>query len=132
MPLLTWFTLKMSGEDEKTHFVISPISLAAGVILSLALFPTRIAYASIGVVAVGDPVASYVGERFNSVRVGQKTLASAAGFLAAFAVSSISEDPTLSLLGSLTGMSLELSARFHDNLIIPIGAGSAISAASIL
>ncbi len=133
IPLFTWFTLKTSSEDEKAHFIVSPISLAAGVILSLALFPARIAYASIGVVAVGDPVASDVGERFGSVRVWQKTLAgSVAGFPAAFAVSPSWVDSTLSLVGSLRGMLLELLFRFDDNLIMPIGAGSTIFVASVL
>ncbi len=63
LPLITKFTLRMSRENETPRLVTAPIYLAVGVIMSLLLFPKNIAYASITIVAVGDPMAAYVRQK---------------------------------------------------------------------
>jgi dolichol kinase len=133
VPLMTRFTMRMRNDNEGAHFIVSPICLAVGVILSLLLFPTNIAYASICVVAVGDPVAYYAGERFGRVPVGRKTLEGfAAGLVASFLIASLWVRPSLSLVGSFSGMLLELAGILNDNLTVPIGAGSMMLLASIM
>jgi dolichol kinase len=133
LPLITRFTLRLSLDDERTHFVVAPVSLSAGVILSLLLFPENIAYASIATAAVGDLVAAYVGERFGRTRVGRRTLEGfAAGLVASFLAASLWVSPSLAIVGSATGMLFELIGILDDNLTIPIGAGSAMFIASIL
>jgi len=133
LPLITRFTLRMSVDDERTHFVVAPASLSAGVILSLLLFPENIAYASIATVAVGDLVAAYVGERFGRTYIGLRTLEGfAAGLVASFLVACLWVPPSLAIVGSATGMLFELIGILNDNLTIPIGAGSAMFIASIL
>lgn len=133
LPLITRFTLAMSRQDERPHFVKAPIFLAIGIVLSLLAFPKSIAYASVTMVAVGDPVASYVGRRFGRIRVKQKTLE---GFTAGLIVSCVSAllwvPPHLALVGSIVGMLLEIIGSLYDNATIPIGAGSAMLIASIL
>jgi phytol kinase len=127
LPLVTRFTLLMSREDEATHFVVAPIYLAVGVVLSLLIFPKNIAYASITITAIGDPVASYVGRRFGQIHVRQKTLEGfAAGFVVSFAVALAWVPPYLALAGSVVGMLIELLGVFGDDLTIPIGAGLAM------
>jgi len=133
LPLITEFTLRMSREDERTHFIAVPVYLAAGVILSLLLFPKSIAYASITIVAAGDPVASYFGQRFGRTRIGRKTLEGfAAGLIVSFAGALLWVYPNLALVGSAAGMLLELLGISDDNLSMPIGAGLAMVIASFL
>ena len=133
VPLITRFTLAMSRENESPHFVAAPVYLALGVILSLLVLPENIAYASLTIAAVGDPMASWVGNRFGRMRVGRKTAEGfAAGLLASFVGALLWVPPYLALIGSLAGMSLELLEFLDDNLTIPIGAGSAMLVTSIL
>jgi dolichol kinase len=133
LPLITRFVLRMSIDDERTRFVARPVYLAVGVILSLLLFPTRVAYASISVVALGDPAASYFGEKFGRTRVGRKTLEGfLAGLMASFAAAMLWVSPNVALAGSATGMLLELLGIVDDNLTMPIGAGSAMIIMSFL
>jgi dolichol kinase len=133
VPLITRFTLVMSREDESPHLIVAPIYLAVGVVLSLLAFPKNIAYASITIVAVGDPVASYVGRKLGRIHVRQRTLEGfAAGWLVSFAAALLWVSPHLALIGSVTGMLFELLGLLDDNLTIPIGAGSAMLITSIL
>jgi dolichol kinase len=133
VPLITRFTLAMSRENESLHFVAAPVYLALGTSLSLLAFPRNIAYASITMVAVGDPVASYVGRRFSRIHVRQKTLEGfTAGLIISFAAALLWVPPYLALAGSVVGMLLEFLRIPDDNLTIPIGAGSAMLIASIL
>jgi len=133
VPLMTWFTMRMRNDSEGARFIVSPLCLAVGIILSLALFPADIAYASISVVAVGDPAAYYAGERFGRVTVRGKTLEGfAAGLVASFLIASLWVSPSLSLVGSLSGMLLELAGILNDNLTVPIGAGSMMLLVSII
>lgn len=133
LPLITEFTLRMSHDDERPHFVARPIYLAAGVLLSLVLFPRNAAYASITIVAVGDPVASYIGQRFGRRRIGRKTLEGfAAGLVASSVAALLWVHPATALIGSVAGMSVELIGTVDDNLTTPIGAGLAMIVAGVL
>jgi dolichol kinase len=133
VPLITRFTLAMSREDESPRLVVGPIYLAVGVLLSLLVFPNNIAYASITIVAVGDPVASYVGRKLGRTHVGKKTLEGfTAGLIVSSAAAALWVPPHLALAGSATGMLLELLEVIDDNLAIPIGAGSAMLVTTIL
>ena len=133
VPFITRFTLAMSREDESPRLVVAPVYLAVGVVLSLLAFPKNIAYASITIVAVGDPVASYVGRKLGRIHVRQKTLEGfIAGLIASFAAALFWVPPHLALAGSVTGMLLELLGVLDDNLAIPIGAGSAMLVTTIL
>jgi dolichol kinase len=133
LPLITRFTLTMSRQNESAHFVTAPIYLAAGVVLSLLAFQKNIAYASIMIVALGDPVASYFGRKLGRIRMKQKTLEGfAAGLIVSFAAALFWVPPHLALTGSVAGMLLELLTIPDDNLTVPIGAGSAMLVMSIL
>jgi dolichol kinase len=133
VPLITRFTLAMSREDESPRLVVAPIYLALGIVLSLLAFPKNIAYASITIVAVGDPLASYVGRKLGRIHVRQKTLEGfTAGLIVSFAAALFWVPPHLALAGSATGMLLELLGVLDDNLAIPIGAGSAMLVTTML
>lgn len=133
LPLVTAFTLGMSRTQESAHFISEPVYLAIGVILALMLFPKNIAYASIAIVAVGDPVAGYVGEKFGRTRVGQKSLEGfimgliAASFAASFFIS-----PIVGLAGSTIAMLVELLGILNDNLTMPLCAGASMMLVALL
>jgi len=123
----------MSRQDESPRLVVAPIYLAVGVVFSLLVFPKSIAYASITIVAVGDPVALWVGRKLGRIHVRQKTLEGfTAGAIASFAAALFWVPLHLALAASVTGMLLELLGIFDDNLTIPIGAGSAMLVTTIL
>ena len=128
MPVITSFTLRMSRPDETGRFIVRPIYLAVGVILALLLFPTKIAYASIGIVAVGDPVAAYVGEKFGRrhIRPNKTLEGSTAGLVLSFLLASVIVYPVAALAGAAGAMLVELLDIPDDNLTMPITAGALI------
>jgi dolichol kinase len=124
----------MSRPDETARFVVRPIYLAVGVILAMVLFPTKIAYASIAIVAVGDPVAAYVGGRLAHRHIRRnKTLEGLiAGFLASFLAASLIVSPIAALVGSIGAMVMELLDIPDDNLTMPIAAGALITIVTLV
>lgn len=124
LPLILSFTLRMSRPNERSHFIARPLYLALGVVLVLILLPRNVAYASIAIVAVGDPVAAYIGTRFGRMHVGSKSLEGfVAGTCASFAAALFLVSPVIAATGSIIGMLLELSGFLDDNLTIPVGSG---------
>ena len=124
VPLMTQFTVRMSRPEERVGFIAKPIYLALGVILALIIFPRSVAYASIVVVAVGDPVAGYVGERFGRRHVGKKTWEGfLAGTVAACPGTLLLVPPIAGLVGSIVGMLFEFSGVLDDDLTVPLSAG---------
>ena len=131
LPVITQFTLKMSRPNEKAHFITRPIYLAAGVVLALLLFPKSIAFASIAIVGIGDPVAAYVGTKFGRRPIGDKTFEGfMAGSIAAFLATLFVIAPIIGAIGSIAGMLIELTGIWDDNFTIPVGAGIAMIAAN--
>ena len=125
LPIITSFTLRMSRPQEGAHVIVRPIYFAVGIIIVLLLFPPTIAYASITILAVGDPVAAFVGERIGRVQVRRKTLeGSLAGLIASFLLASIIVSPFTALIGSAGGMLMEFLDKPDDNLTMPIVAGA--------
>jgi dolichol kinase len=115
----------MSRPQEGAQVIVRPIYFAVGIIVALLLFPPAIAYASIIILAVGDPVAAFVGERVGRVQVRRKTLeGSAAGLTASFLLASIIVSPLTALIGSAGGMLMEFLDEPDDNLTMPIVAGA--------
>jgi dolichol kinase len=126
VPGITSFTLKMSRSGEGAHLILRPVCLAVGVILALLLFPSAIAYASIVIVAVGDPVAAFVGGRFCRIHVRKrKTLeGSLAGLIVSFLLASLIVNPAAAFLGAVGAMGMELVDVPDDNLTMPVAAGA--------
>jgi dolichol kinase len=127
LPLISNFTLKMSRSNERDHFITRPLFLATGIILVLLLFPRNIAYASIAICAIGDPVATYVGGKLGRRHVGRKSMEGfVAGTCAAFLPALLIVSPIIGAIGSIVGMVLELSGIMDDNLTIPLGSATAM------
>jgi dolichol kinase len=96
------------------------------VVLALLLFPSKIAYASIAIVAIGDPVAAYVGTKLGRTHVRRtKTMEGwAAGLIASFLLTSLIVGPIPAFVGSIGGMVMELVDIPDDNLTMPLTAGA--------
>jgi dolichol kinase len=133
VPVISTFTLAMSRPEERSHLIVRPILLAAGIILTLVLFPRNIAYTSIVILAIGDPIAAYVGSRFGRRRVGSKSWEGfVAGTCAAYVPTVFIISPILGAVGSVVGMLMELTGILDDNLTIPLGSGIAMYLAMVL
>jgi len=126
VPGVTAFTLKMSRSGEDAHLILRPVYLAVGIVLTLLLFPSAIAYAAIVIVAVADPVAAYMGTRFGRTHIrNKKTLeGSLAGLTVSFLLASLIVTPAEAFLGAVGGMVMELVDFPDDNLSMPIAAGA--------
>lgn len=119
------------------------ILLVCGIVISLALFPKEIVYASIAVVGFGDSVATIAGVTLGRHKLSysqQKTIeGTLAGIIAAFIASMVFVTPVQAFVGSAGGMLLEsvvdlqtikelnsqAAFRFflNDNFLIPIFSG---------
>ena len=126
LPIITPFTLKMSRREERTSFIIRPIYLAIGIILTLVLYPSTIAYSAICIGAIGDPIAAVVGGRVGRRRIiRRKTMEGfVAGLTASFLAVSLLVPPFIALVGAAGGMLMELLDVPDDNLTMPIVAGT--------
>ena len=133
LPIITPITLRMSRPEEKASFVVRPIYLAFGIILALALYPSTIAYSSICIGAIGDPVAALVGGRFGRRRIiRRKTVEGfTAGLAVSFLVASLLVSPFIALLGAAGAMLMELLDAPDDNLTMPIVAGALMMLATL-
>ena len=118
-------------ERDKGHVVYGPLTLAAGVLLALALYPLHTAQIAVYALAFGDGLAGLVGKCFGKTPLRfarNKTVAgSCACFVAAactsFAVSGcIWKSAFLALLTACIEM---LPLKDYDNLFIPLMVGFA-------
>lgn len=127
VPIITTFTLRMSRPSERPYLISRPVYLTVGIILALIIFPKPVSYASIAIVAVGDPIAAYVGGRIGRLHVGRKSVEGfVAGLIASVLVASLVVAPLAAVAGSTAAMLLELCGVFEDNIIMPVGAGVAM------
>ena len=125
VPLITSFTLRMSQPGEEARFIVGPVYLAIGIVVALLIFPLNIAFASILIVGVGDPVAAYVGRKIGHLKLGRKTLEGfMGGLVASSLIASLLVSPVAAFVGSFAAMCLELLGVVDDNLTMPIGAGA--------
>ena len=133
LPIIALFTLKLSRPEERRSFIIRPAYLAIGIILTLILFPSTIAYSSIWIGAIGDPVAAIIGRRIGRRRIlRRKTLEGfAAGLAASFLAASLLLSPLIALIGAAGAMFMELLDVPDDNLTMPVVAGALMTLATL-
>lgn len=133
VPLFHKLIKKLSRSNEKNHFITPPVFLALGIILVLLIFPKNIAYGSITIVAIGDPLAAYAGGKLGRRHIGRKSLEGfAIGTFAAFALTLFLVPPSIGAIGSIVGMIVELTGVLDDNLTIPVSSGTAMYLAMAL
>lgn len=132
VPVFSTITHKANASSgEINHFVTAPISFAMGILLSLLVFPTQIAYASIAVLTLGDGFASIFGRIFgrtpfffNRKKTTEGTIC---GFTCAFLGSMLFVNSLEALVAAAVGMLAEsLPLPLDDNLVTPLTAGTAL------
>jgi dolichol kinase len=122
-------TIIASREQDKGRFVLGPVTLGVGAMLSLLLYPSTAAAIAIYALAFGDGFASLAGKLFRSPSIPFTRNKTLAGTLACFIAVFLG---TWKLTGRLStafvvavvATMLELiPIRNFDNLILPVGTG---------
>ncbi len=122
-------TLIASREKDRKGFVLGPVTLSLGAMLSLLLYPMPAASIAIFALAFGDGFASLVGTLFRGPRIpliqGKTLAGSIACFVAVFLVTfRITRSLPAALVVAGVATFLEgIPAGNFDNLIIPFGVG---------
>ena len=131
-PVFSTITRKAAASNpEINHFVTAPISFATGILLTLLIFPTNIAYASIAVLTLGDGFACIFGKIFGKTSLffnrKKKLEGTICGFTCAFLGATLFVIPLKALVAAAAGMLAEcLPTPIDDNLVTPLAAGAAI------
>jgi phytol kinase len=122
-------TLIASRAKDAGGFVLGPVTLGLGAMLSLILYPEPSASIAIFALAFGDGFASLVGTMVRGPKIpflGNKTFAGSlacltAVFLITFAITR-QPLPSLAIAGAATVLEAIPAGNF-DNIIIPFGVG---------
>lgn len=115
-------------DRDRGHFVLGPVTLGLGAMLTMFLYPAPIAAIAIYALAFGDGLSSLIGKLAGRVSLfgGRKTLeGSLACFVAVFGVSAqFVARPEQAFLIAIGATILEaLPTDDFDNLILPLGTG---------
>jgi dolichol kinase len=122
-------TLIASREKDRHGFILGPVTLSLGAMLSLLLYPLPAASIAIYALAFGDGLASLAGTIFRGPSVpllrGKTMAGSFACFAAVFLVTlQITNEPSAALVLAGTATFLEaIPAGNFDNIVIPFGVG---------
>ncbi|MDR0402282.1 MAG: SEC59/DGK1/VTE5 family protein [Treponema sp.] len=131
VPVVSFLTDFASRRRDKGRFVIGPVTLGAGALLSLLMFPPKTAAVAIYALAVGDSVSSLTGKFFGRFRpaflCGKSVEGSLACFTAVFLFSwPVSGSLYTALISAAAATAVEaLPLRDWDNIFIPLAAGLA-------
>jgi phosphoserine phosphatase/dolichol kinase len=128
VPVISKITIWAADRSELQEFNTAPIFHALGIALSLLIFPTRMGYAAIAVLTLGDSSASIFGKRFGRIKIpfnrGKTVEGSIVGLIFAFLGALLFVDPITAGIGAAVGILIEaLPLPLDDNLLIPIAAG---------
>ena len=127
--LVSRVTALAARRRDSGRFVLGPVTLGLGALLSLMLFPEPAASIAIYALAFGDGLSSLVGRLFGTVRIpftGGKSLeGSLTCFLAVWAAAyGRTGDPAGSLaIAGVATVAEAAPTRDLDNLLLPLAAG---------
>lgn len=127
--LVTDVTLLASRSRDRGRFVLGPVTLGIGAMLSLLLYPNPAATIAIYALAFGDSIAGLGGKLFGRVRIpltGGKTVEGALACMAAVFVSTYSVTGNPEVAGTIASAAafIELAPMEDlDNIALPVGVG---------
>ncbi len=111
------------------HFVMGPVTLGLGALLSLLLYPSPAASVAIYALAFGDGLSSLVGRFFGTIRIPFTGGKSVEGSLACFVAVLVSGyavsrrlGPALAVAAFATAVEA-LPLKDYDNLVLPVSVG---------
>lgn len=126
VPLISYITTKAARKRDENKFVLGPVTLCLGVILTSILFNQKAAAIGIFALALGDGLSSLFGRLFGKTLIpftkGKSFVGSLTCFIAIFiSALIITQCLTHALLIALIGMLIEmLPLKDYDNLVIPL------------
>jgi phytol kinase len=129
IPVVSALTLIASREKDRNGFVLGPVTLGIGALMSLLLYPLPAASIAIYALAFGDGFASLVGTMMRGPRIplsrGKTIAGSLSCFLAVFIVTlSVTSRMWDSLIVAALATVLEaIPAGNFDNVLLPFGVG---------
>ncbi|GMO41218.1 MAG: phosphatidate cytidylyltransferase [Treponemataceae bacterium] len=127
VPYISAITAAAARKRDENTFVLGPVTLTLGIIITALVFDPVSARIGILALAFGDGLASLVGKCFGKIKVPFTRGKTCAGCLACWTAVFIStftvtRRADTSLIMAFAGMALELiPLRDFDNLILPIG-----------
>ena len=131
VPIVSRITSLAARRRDKGKYVLGPITLGLGALLSLLLYPNPAASIAIYALAFGDGLSSLIGKAFGRVRLpftGGKSLEGSLTCLLAVFVSAlvITGKPGRSLAVALVATIIEaVPTKDFDNIILPVCTGAA-------
>lgn len=126
IPLFSGLTEYAARSRDEGKFVMGPVTMALGVIITALAFPEKSASLGIYALAFGDGLASLVGKLIGRCQIPLTQGKTAAGSLACFGavfVASIlvTQDATCALILACAGTCIELlPLKDLDNFFIPV------------
>jgi dolichol kinase len=129
IPVVSFLTDFASRRRDRGRFVLGPVTLGAGALISLLVFPPVTAAVAVYTLAVGDSVSSLAGKFFGRWRpaflCGKSVEGSLACFAAVFLCSWLaSGSPSAALVAALAATVAEaLPLKDWDNIFIPLATG---------
>lgn len=125
LPFISHITKRSERITETRGFIIGPVSLTAGILITLFAFSPEIYIPAILIVCISDSVSSLVGRKFGKLHLPfyDRTLeGSSAFYITSLAILLFFLPPRQALLTALFPTVLELvTPHYLDNLLIPIG-----------
>jgi dolichol kinase len=129
IPVVSFLTDFASRRRDRGRFVLGPVTLGAGALLSLLVFPPTAAAVAVYTLAVGDSVSSLAGKCFGRLRPAFLRGKSVEGSLACFAAVFLCSWPASGSLSAALVVAAAatvteaLPLKDWDNIVIPLVAG---------
>lgn len=126
VPIFSVITQTAARKRDENKFVLGPVTLTLGIIITALLFDYKSACVGIYALALGDGLASLIGKIFGKTVLSFTQGKTAEGSLACFVAIFIScflvtKNAFSALIIALVGMFIELlPLKDFDNLLIPI------------
>jgi dolichol kinase len=131
IPVVSFLTDFASRRRDRGRFVLGPVTLGAGALVSLSVFPPAAAAVAVYTLAIGDSVSSLVGKFFGKWRpaflCGKSIEGSFACFTAVFLYSWPASGSAAAALAvaAVATVAEALPLKDWDNIFIPLATGSA-------
>jgi dolichol kinase len=126
VPLISAITAAAARKRDENTFVLGPVTLAVGIIITALFFEPEPARIGILGFALGDGLASLMGKCYGKTPIpfvrGKTCVGSLTCFAAVFiSTYAVTKNAGVSLINAFTGMALEiLPLKDYDNLLLPV------------
>ena len=131
LPFISAITRHAASQSELYGFAAAPLYFAAGIFLTLIIFPTQAGGAAIAMFCLGDSTASLFGGLLSTslpFNKGKTWEGSVAGFLFAFLAGTFFVSPIVALVGAAIAMTIEvLPLPINDNILVPVITGAVLT-----